>query len=796
MANEFPRHGIVMRQPATRWQDAMPSGNGTVGTMVYGNIRQELILLNHEDLWLRTPKCSMPDVSKTLPEVRRLLDEGKYRQADVCFDEELRKRNYSHRIDPHHVAFDLEVLTETHDAFTHYRRMLDFQTGQASVVWRAGKGSYRRDVFVSRKDDVVVFRYQAAGDTIKCSLKLTPHGLSGATSMGSGKDVSGAVVPIAFASAASGNHLQLVATYKDGNQYGGLASVMLKGGHAEVKDDAIHISNAREVLVLLKLFANEPAGPALKRLKGELEKLKSTYSVLLGRHEKLHREIFDRVKLDLNCGDQRKLTNEELLMLAYDAKTPTVMIEKMADYGRYLLISSSRPGNLWPSNLQGIWNGMYDPPWGSDVHNDENIQMNYWQALPGNMPEITLPYFDYYEACIDQLRHNAKALMGCRGIMVAVAQSTCASLFPGTWLNWTAGAGWLAQLFYDYFLFTNDKQFLRERALPFLREVALFYEDFTFEGPDGKLMFSPSLSPENTPDVPDACLCTVNSTMDVAVAREVLTNLCSACELLQIDPQGVARWRAMLDKLPAYQINEDGAIKEWLHPDLKDNYRHRHISHIYALFPGVEVTAERQPELFEAMRVAVEKRLVVGLKDQTSWSLSHLSNIYARLGDGKRALECLELITRSTLGPNLFTYHNDWRGQGVTAYWGHGGNPPFQIDAMMGWSAAVIEMLVYSTPGLIKLLPALPPGWRTGSIEGVLCRGGIVVGMKWDLPAKRLALTIKAKTSQQVTVKFPGRGRITKSQLGGASIAPSPLGKSCKVLTLPKGKLVSLILEL
>ena len=289
--------------------------------------------------------------------------------------------------------------------------------------------------------------------------------------------------------------------------------------------------------------------------------------------------------------------------------------------------------------MQGIWNGDYNPAWSSDFHNDENIQMNYWAALPGNLPETILPYFDYYESMLKDYRANSRAVYGCRGILVPIAQTSHGLLYGSSvWTTWTAGAGWLAQLFYDYWLFTGDLDFLKNRAVPFLKEVALFYEDFLIESDDGRLMFIPSLSPENIPSILEGSLVTINATMDVAIAREVLTNLCNACELLGIEQEGVERWRKILAKLPDYDINEDGAIKEWIHPELKDNYHHRHQSHIYPLFPGIEVTEENNPELFKAIKIAVEKRLTVGLTAQTGWSFAHMANIYARLGDGERAL--------------------------------------------------------------------------------------------------------------------------------------------------------------
>ncbi len=459
---------------------------------------------------------------------------------------------------------------------------------------------------------------------------------------------------------------------------------------------------------------------------------------------------------------------------AYGGPVPTDLLSRLIDYGRFLLICSSAPGGL-PANLQGVWNGDYAPAWSADFHNDENIQMCYWAALPGHLPETALPYFDYYDRCLEDYRANARAIYGCRGILAPIAQSTSGKIHPGIWLNWTAGAGWLGQLYYDYWLFTGDDNFLRERVVPFLKEVALFYEDFLVETPDGRLMFAPSLSPENVPNRPGASIAALNATMDVAIAREALTHLCAACERLQIEETGRARWQALLAKLPDYQVNADGALREWLHPDLPDNYAHRHHSHLYPVFPGLEITPEAAPSLFEACRVAVEKRLTVGLQAQSGWSLAHMANIYARLGNGDRALECLELLTRSCVGPNLFTYHNDWRSQGLTMYWGPGIQPPFQIDANFGLTAAALEMLLFSTPGWVKFLPALPAKWSRGSFSGLLCRGGIEAGAEWDLSTGRLTATLQSPDRSDGDRSVPPRAalagmRTSRCRCGGVGV--------------------------
>jgi alpha-L-fucosidase 2 len=785
--------GMTIRQPAGRWEDALPSGNGAMGALVFGSIAHEAVVMNHEALWVRDPKPELPDVSHHVPELRKLLAEGRYKDAEQFLNSQRTHVAGSKPDASYHPAFALTIENTVGAPFRDYRRTLDFTTGEAAVSWTEHGLSFRRESFVSRADDLFVMRFKGERD-LTCTIAIEPYGAADDC-------------PVSFDVSADNDIIWLIGTYPDGTKYAGVARVFAGEGTITTYDDRIGVAATKEITIVIGIETDESAFDSLQtrmlrvspagsadgegdRKRTVTECAVADYDVLLYRHVALHGEMFDRVRLDLP--GLSSSTTEEMLMTAYDGDVPAALIHTMFDYGRYLLISSSCETG-WPANLQGIWNGLWRPPWQSDFHNDENVQMNYWAALPGNLPETVPAYFDYYERMIPDYRDNARKLYNCRGILAPIAQTVDGRMYPGVWTNWTGAAGWLSQLFFDYWLFSGDVEFLRDRAVPFMKEVALFYEDFLFEV-DGKLVFSPSLSPENEPSIPDSSLITINATMDVAIAREIFGNLLSACELLGIETDGVSRWREMLAKLPDYETNEDGAIAEWIHPDLHDNYHHRHQSHIYPLFPGIEVTRETSPEMFEACRIAIEKRLVIGLSSQSGWSYAHMANVYARLGEGERALEALELITRSCVGANLFTYHNDWREQGLTVSWFRDARPAFQIDANFGLTAAVLEMLVFSVPGMIKLLPALPPTWRSGGISGVKCRGNVEVSVRWDMDTGMIESTFLPASDGVVTIMFPGKPLSLTCE--GAEVGNSPHGDCYRELTFTAGERVHLTVGL
>lgn len=433
-------------------------------------------------------------------------------------------------------------------------------------------------------------------------------------------------------------------------------------------------------------------------------------------------------------------------------------MQKLWAYGRYLFISGTSEDSL-PFGLYGLWGGDYRLVWGHNMAN-ENIQMIYWHANVGGLSSLAASLFRYYEGLLEDFRENARKLYGCRGIYIP-AGSTPGIGVPNqivpVIMNWTGAAGWLARHYLEHYRYTGDIRFLQEKALPFMMEAIQFYEDFLVEDEDGYYKIYPSVSPENTPQnhMPESgqplahpMPTAINATMDFAILKELLTHLLEAGEIIGMDAGQLEIWKDMLVKIPPYQINEEGAIKEWMHPEFADRYNHRHLSHLYPVFPGQELTREEQPELFKAFETAVRKRLIGA---QSGWSLAHMAAIYARLGEGDQALECLDILARSCLISSFFTLHNDWRQMGICMDMP---SAPVQLDANMGWVNAVQELLLYASPRLIKVLPALPARWTRGRIKGWRYPGG-KLSVVWDKACGLFRLELIAERPTDTMLKLP-----------------------------------------
>ena len=797
-----------MITPASQWREALPSGNGIIGAMVYGSIGTERIMFNHNELWYDGKKSDLPDMSGELPVVRQLMLDGKYGEANMYYVNKMIEKGFDARHADYHPAFDMILSMEREALFEDYSRTLNFETGEVEVKWRDNKTSFSRRLFVSIPDSISVISLKAnKKNAVNGKVTLDIHDLRDAITKDGMRFDPGFI----YQTIADNAFIEFRADGTDGGEFGGVVRVIVKNGTTDalkgermnsrtrrMSGESIEFSNADEVVFLVGIYANEKGDIAVPRLRKKLAAIEPDYEMLFARHRKLHSQRFNRMGITINTNGKRDTPNEYLLLEAYQKSASKELIEKLADYGRYLLISSSTTGSI-PANLQGIWNGDYRPPWNSLYGNNENLEMNYWQAMPGNLKESMMAFFDYFDAHIEEFRYNAKQLWGCRGIYIPPFMAPPNPIMvenQAHTINWTEAAGWLSSFYYDYYLFTGDRDFLENRAVPFLKETALFYEDFIIKDKNGKNMFVPSESPENQPADKiwlnpatgrmETIRIQINATMAVAISKEVFTNLIKACELLGIEEKGVKRWKAMVAAMPQYEINEDGAMREWLHPDFKDNYNHRHESHVYPVFPGHEITLESNPEIYKACQIAIDKRKTIGLKSQTGWSLAHMANVYARLGEGDKAEGALDILSRCCLGQNLFTYHNDWRFMGVTLTLIWGKSAPFQIDANFGISSAVSEMLCGSDADMLRILPALPSDWETGEFHGMLTRVGVNTSATWDMAEKEISITMVAERDADFTIKFPGEPE-SLNVSAADKIKSSQYGDSYRSLMMSQG---------
>ena len=578
---------LINLYPAKSWNEATPLGNGKIGASVYGCRYDERVLINHEMLFNYAKGEPYPDVSYALPIVRKLMDEGKYAEAELYYTNEIKKYGFSSAKGKYYPALDIHMRFEEQGDFDNYKRELDLENGVCTVSYIENGAKAQRTFFVSGTDGVVVCKIKK---DIPFDFKMTleRHDLT---------DCFDGYYKDDIISFSKENYLYTNIETEGKLHYSALARVLYTNGEINKGSDKakkldmsgeavltnyLKIEGATEICFIMSF---DYVAKSFEEMKAELDEINYTYDELLSRHVSKFSALFNKTRLCLS--NDSNLSVDELMLKSYSGSVETGLVEKMADFGRYLLISSSVDCSC-PANLQGIWNGEYSPAWCSTYFNNENIQMAYWQACQGGLSQALIPLFDLYERFMEDYRENARNLFACRGILLPLFMDNSNgkkdNLQPHV-LYWTGSSAWISAVYYDYYLFTRDEEFLKNRAYPFMKESALFYEDFLVTDENNMLKSYPANSPENRPngDFEGAGTLSncINPTMDFALLKELLTNLISSATKLGIDSDKVALWKEMLSKIPPYEINEDGAIKEWLHKDFKDNYHHRHQSHIH-----------------------------------------------------------------------------------------------------------------------------------------------------------------------------------------------------------------------
>ena len=762
-----PQRGFISSQPAATWEEGLISGNGTLGANMFCRPLDDTIIFTHERLFLPMGKPVVPpDTAPQLFKVRSLIDRGLYKQAtQFAFD--LSGQDDFMYPDPFVPAFDMNVKTDAQGQVTDYMRSVDFQTGQATVHWADDRGEFERRMFVSRADKVVVLEIIGPGPgSVSCRLQLQPRTLSDKipertreesdeqfrthiSSVKAAADSPWLTFANSFTKAYPGSIHALE----------GVARVIATGGKVSTEGPTMTITGADRVVVLVDIqLIDEPSRPRMAETKKRLAELPADYQALLKRHAPIHGGLFNRMRLDLG-GDpkDRARPTEQLLAESTNEKLNLALVEKEFDAGRYNIISCT--GEL-PPVLQGVWAGTYVPPWASDFTHNGNVPSAIAAMMRGNTPELMLAYTSYIESIVPYLEVNARHIFGARGIVLPSRSTThgynnaLAPDFAGG--MWVAGASWAAHFFYDYYLYTGDRKFLAKHALPFMEKCAAFWEDYLYEGPDGKFIFSPTTSPENAP-ANTGSQGTFNATMDVAAAKELLTNLIAGSRELHVNRDRIPVWQAMLTKMPPYVISKEGFVKEWSTPKLEDSLNHRHSSHLYALYDGLPEEIERDPRLAEAFRKTVAYKLEHHYKKAgfMSFGVVQLGQAATSLGDGDLAYQALVRLANSYWLGNLASMHNH--------------RSLFNMDISGGMPAVVIKMLVASDPGRIQLLPALPKALASGTIEGVLCRGQIEIKrLIWN--QKNVRITLKSQIKQSIILQLPAQIDNIETVQGKASI--------------------------
>ena len=744
-----PRQGFCSTIPGTTLSEGLTSGNGHMYIEVTCDPYSEQILFHHESLlvpWKRPFEA--PKAAEVFPQVRQMVLDGKYQEAIELAFKEMNKGPIKQNTGPHPTvpAFLMRLDLPKTASVKDYLRTVDFESSEVKVHWSDERGDWLRQAFTSRPDDVVVQLLTAPnGQQVNARIAVQKYSRGRRPGGLFGGNIGESEVHTDF------NEERLI--YKcrldpsvDNSGYAGVVRVVRNGGSARMDSDTLVVENASSVMLLTRIewFADY-SEDKVEALRQSVEQISPDYHAILERHRKVQSEAMNRVTVDFGGASQYGMSSEELLA---DQRS-------RRDYSPALLKKIFQMGRYWFLYTSGKYPTMA-------AETNANINLQIAPMVQGDLREGMNAYFNWMESLAPDFRVNAKNIFGMRGTHYSLCpQQNVGVSFHYSWAEstgeiwphpyWLSAGGWCVRPFWDHYLVSGDVEFLRNRIVPAYKELALFYEDFlTVTGEDGNYIFAPSFSPENNPaNTGPGAMIAINATMDITVCREVLANLVESCELLGTDADSVPKWKAMLAKMPPYLMEPDGTLKEWAWPTLQERYSHRHISHLYGAWPGDEIDPDRTPKLALAAMMADRRRVPERL---AAHGRCHRALVGARLKDCFIVdTELRQLIEQGYVATTLRCSHDPYAWP--------------MPDAQGGIPTIMMEMLLYSRPGVIEILPAVPDSLEKGSIHGMLARTFAKVdALAWDMPARIADITITSLKDQEITlIVRHGIERITAS---------------------------------
>ncbi|GHB84777.1 glycoside hydrolase family 95 protein [Persicitalea jodogahamensis] len=782
-------------RPAATWEEALPVGNGRLGAMIWGTVDEELIQLNESTLWAGGPVDPNPNpkAATYLPAIRKALFAEDYTKAD-----QLTKKMQGLFTESYAPLGDIVIKSRNAGEVTNYRRELDLATAVATTTYTKNDTQYRREIFSSAPDEVIII-HLTASQAAALSFDLETKSLLQFV------NVAESPTEIAMRGKAPAHAAPSYQTadpnpivYEDptgckGMRYDLRVKVIYQGGRVTADKMGLHVESADEVTLFVSAATSFNGFDKCPDSEGKDEialasdylnrAIEKPYEILKSTHQEDYQRFFNRVSLQLGDAERDEIPTDQRLKAYTEGAADPAFEALYFQYGRYLLISSSRPGTQ-AANLQGIWNPLMRPPWSSNYTTNINAEMNYWPAEVTNLSEMHEPFIDLIGNIATAGRATAKNFYGAKGWTLNHNSDIWATTNPvgqlgegdPSWANWPMGGAWLCQHLYDHYRFTRDVGYLQKTAYPLMKDAAAFCLDWLVENKSGQLVTVPSTSPENRFIGPDGKVheVSVATTMDMSLIWDLFTNLIEASEVLNVDEdyrQVLTQKRAKLFPL---QVGKRGNLQEWYKDFADREPLHRHVSHLYGLYPGRQISPITTP----AFAKAAEKTLEIRGDGGTGWSKAWKINFWARLLDGDHAYKLLrELLTY------VGTSETIMKGGGTYAnlFCAH---PPFQIDGNFGGIAGMAEMLIQSHLQDIQLLPALPAAWAQGTVKGLRARGDFEIDMAWE-EGKLSTATVRSEAGGTCRIRTLNPVRVTGTLFkreGNTLVFETEAGKAYRVV--------------